>query len=619
MKKSLKESKPKVKPEDEPLVIEVNPFPSDEEEEERIQKKNRIKKLNFFKRLKGKNGRKTSQSSSSSNHSLPVPVIESSPLLKDNYLKSGLLSVDFKGMEEADNGLVTEEKVSETISQETKEDSSEEPKLLQPLLEIFSKVLFTSTTDFELPFDVFVWDKVFRDQAPASQQQPVISQEDHPIKPSASSKRRDLDNKYSRPYRKVTSNLFVDVIPVSGHESLVCQCSPSEGDYCSSSICLNRATQTECDAKDCPCQSLCQNQKMSKTQWMKGLQRFWTGDERGWGIRCSQPIKAGDFIMEYIGEVLSMDLFKKRMNEKYCQDLHHFCLNIDSSCVIDAYRVANEGRFVNHSCQPNCEAQKWSVDGVFRVGIFAKRDILAGEELSYDYNFDNFNSKETQKCFCCHEKCRGFIGRNKKKEMDTKNKDMDNKSKSEKAKKTTKSLKTLKKEKSSSKKEKQEQQSVETSSKTTLSSSVTEIIESVVRGKKHDTSLVKEQDKQQTKETTNEEKKTKPKVDDEKKVVPKEEQDKDGQQTDTVQKEDSLIQDQVDQKREEQLPSTEKQEDKIQTIEPTNQRCSSSKEEEEGEEVKAKDIAKEPLSKIMSASSSSFDKKQDKNQEILEN
>ena len=58
--------------------------------------------------------------------------------------------------------------------------------------------------------------------------------------------------------------------------------------------------------------------------------------------------------------------------------------------------VCLAGRFVNHSCEPNCEMQKWSVNGLFRMALFALREIKAHEELSYDYNFSLFNPAEGQ-------------------------------------------------------------------------------------------------------------------------------------------------------------------------------------------------------------------------------
>ena len=48
-------------------------------------------------------------------------------------------------------------------------------------------------------------------------------------------------------------------------------------------------------------------------------------------------------------------------------------------------------RFVNHSCDPNCEMQKWNVNGLQRMAVFAKRDILPSEEITYDYNFSLFD------------------------------------------------------------------------------------------------------------------------------------------------------------------------------------------------------------------------------------
>ena len=68
------------------------------------------------------------------------------------------------------------------------------------------------------------------------------------------------------------------------------------------------------------------------------------------------------------------------------------------------------GRFVNHSCAPNCEMQKWSVNGLPRMALFALRDISPLEELSYDYNFSLFNPAEGQPCKCGSSQCRGVIG-----------------------------------------------------------------------------------------------------------------------------------------------------------------------------------------------------------------
>jgi histone-lysine N-methyltransferase ASH1L len=50
---------------------------------------------------------------------------------------------------------------------------------------------------------------------------------------------------------------------------------------------------------------------------------------------------------------------------------HHFhCLNLDGGLVIDAGRTGGEARFINHSCDPNCVIEKWSVLGRLDVWMF---------------------------------------------------------------------------------------------------------------------------------------------------------------------------------------------------------------------------------------------------------
>ena len=73
--------------------------------------------------------------------------------------------------------------------------------------------------------------------------------------------------------------------------------------------------------------------------------------------------------------------------------------------------MGNECRFVNHSCEPNCEMQKWTVNGHYRMALFALKDIQPDEELTYDYNFSLFNPHEGQRCKCGSDRCRGVIGK----------------------------------------------------------------------------------------------------------------------------------------------------------------------------------------------------------------
>jgi SET domain-containing protein len=58
---------------------------------------------------------------------------------------------------------------------------------------------------------------------------------------------------------------------------------------------------------------------------------------------------------------------------------------IEDEWVADATTRGGCARFINHSCDPNCYTRIFSVEGVSKIGIYAKRNISRGEELAYDY------------------------------------------------------------------------------------------------------------------------------------------------------------------------------------------------------------------------------------------
>ncbi|NWV77533.1 ASH1L methyltransferase, partial [Dasyornis broadbenti] len=212
-------------------------------------------------------------------------------------------------------------------------------------------------------------------------------------------------------YKKIRSNVYVDVKPLSGYEATTCNCKKPEDESGKGCVedCLNRMIFAECSPNTCPCGEQCCNQRIQRHEWVQCLERF-RAEEKGWGIRTKEPLKAGQFIIEYLGEVVSEQEFRNRMIEQYHNHSDHYCLNLDSGMVIDSYRMGNEARFINHSCNPNCEMQKWSVNGVYRIGLYALKDMPAGTELTYDYNFHSFNVEKQQLCKCGFDKCRGIIG-----------------------------------------------------------------------------------------------------------------------------------------------------------------------------------------------------------------
>uniref|UniRef100_A0A915KGG2 Histone-lysine N-methyltransferase n=1 Tax=Romanomermis culicivorax TaxID=13658 RepID=A0A915KGG2_ROMCU len=213
-------------------------------------------------------------------------------------------------------------------------------------------------------------------------------------------------------YKRIRNNIYVDsankMASAPGCQPCACKTSPS-GSTCGEN-CLNRVMFTECTPGVCPCGENCSNRRFQKRQWAPALDKFWTGTGKGFGVRTNEVIKNGSFICEYLGEVVNWETFAERTRTWYRDCDRHYALNLDSGWVIDGYRSGSVARFINHSCQPNCEVQKWVVNGQYRMGIFAVVDIQAGQELTYNYNFQSFSRTGPEKCLCRSEKCSGAVG-----------------------------------------------------------------------------------------------------------------------------------------------------------------------------------------------------------------
>ncbi|CAN6543695.1 unnamed protein product [Malus baccata var. baccata] len=190
----------------------------------------------------------------------------------------------------------------------------------------------------------------------------------------------------------------------------ICECKYDENDPESAcgERCLNVLTNTECTPAHCPCGVYCKNQRFQKCEYAKT--KLFKTEGRGWGLLANENIKAGQFIIEYCGEVISWKEAKQRSHAYETQGLRDaFIISLNASESIDATEKGSVARFINHSCQPNCETRKWNVLGEIRVGIFAKQDILVGTELAYDYNFEWYGGAKVR-CLCGASSCSGFLG-----------------------------------------------------------------------------------------------------------------------------------------------------------------------------------------------------------------
>ncbi|KJH52976.1 SET domain protein [Dictyocaulus viviparus] len=195
--------------------------------------------------------------------------------------------------------------------------------------------------------------------------------------------------------------------------SLMCFCRGNNLD-CSDGRCDNRAMFTECPKNCLGKGNDCKNRRFAKREYA-AVQAFYTGPSKGFGVQATAPIKKGQFIIEYVGEVVSSEEFAKRL-KRYGRDpshTHHYMFEI-GSMIIDATKKGNCSRFMNHSCEPNAVCEKWYVPrtpcAIDRIGFFAKRDIELGEEITFDYQFENYG-REAQRCFCGAAACSGWIGK----------------------------------------------------------------------------------------------------------------------------------------------------------------------------------------------------------------
>ena len=130
----------------------------------------------------------------------------------------------------------------------------------------------------------------------------------------------------------------------------------------------------------------------------------------GRGVYAVAPIKAGTRIIEYTGERITWQVALDRHPHDPTQPNHTFYFHLDGGLVIDALYGGNNSRWINHACEPNCEADE--IDG--RVFIQALRDLEPGEELFYDYSLvlEERHTAKVKKqfaCWCGAATCRGTM------------------------------------------------------------------------------------------------------------------------------------------------------------------------------------------------------------------
>lgn len=149
---------------------------------------------------------------------------------------------------------------------------------------------------------------------------------------------------------------------------------------CDPDLCLSCGTCCDAPGKPATTQR-CRNDNIGMRRHCQLLLAKSTIENAGWGIFTRTALKKGDFVHEYVGEVITQDEANRR-GQIYDKINSSYLFQLSSDLVVDAHRMGNKTRFVNHSDKPNCEVKMMFVKGDVRIGIFACADIDAQSEVS---------------------------------------------------------------------------------------------------------------------------------------------------------------------------------------------------------------------------------------------
>ncbi len=149
---------------------------------------------------------------------------------------------------------------------------------------------------------------------------------------------------------------------------------------------------------------------MERAEHNRGRYEIRKSRIQGRGVFARRRIRRGQRVIEYGGERISNDEADRRYDDDRMHRHHTFLFTLDDETCIDGNSQGNDARFINHSCDPNCEA----VIEKGKIWIYAKRNIQPGVELAYDYKYERTggNLAELEKfygCRCGSPKCRGSI------------------------------------------------------------------------------------------------------------------------------------------------------------------------------------------------------------------
>ena len=173
----------------------------------------------------------------------------------------------------------------------------------------------------------------------------------------------------------------------------------------------------EC-SDDCKCQACCNKLVQFGPRDDLVIQAT---DSKGFGLVSTSFINEGSFICEYAGELLTKSEAIRRDKENQAMNKMNyiFCLNeinsADGSSIqtfVDPSRKGNIGRYINHSCDANCDIISVRVDSIIpKIAIFANRNIPSMTEITFSYGLVDFNvsNESKKKCHCNSAHCKLYL------------------------------------------------------------------------------------------------------------------------------------------------------------------------------------------------------------------
>jgi serine/threonine protein kinase len=188
-----------------------------------------------------------------------------------------------------------------------------------------------------------------------------------------------------------------------------CGCMRVRGDpdaiTCIDLSCVLFACLEECRS-NCMAGDRCGNKRIQRKQW-KQLEVFDAG-KKGKGLKLLEDVKKGDLITEYVGRAVNR-LALPRLFRQYANERKLYIMALTNDVYLDARKTGGIARYINHSCDPNCVVERWKVRGILRAAVIAFKDMPAGTELSFDYQWERKRGRAPTKCYCGADTCRGTL------------------------------------------------------------------------------------------------------------------------------------------------------------------------------------------------------------------